>query len=133
MCRNVTAVAGTHAWKSKKKTSLPATSKPTSVPSHSSKTSSFASSSQSHASKSNVHPSKDSHAKKAISKEVQAKDEKQRLLASMLKASTQPSAKKPTIVVGGAKPSGPPNANSGPSAKPSAGKKSLFSFLNSLS
>lgn len=75
---------------------------------------------------------KDMAAKKNLSKEIQAKEEKQRLLAAMLKSSTQQTPNKPTYAVGGTKGSPQTPSKSATPAKPAPGKKSLFNFLNSL-
>lgn len=61
---------------------------------------------------------------KAIAKDIQAKDERQRLLAAMLKSSTKQPPKKVEIAA---------SPKKGPTPAPAkTPKKSLFNFLNSL-
>ena len=125
MCRHVTPVAGTSAValkQSKNRKSPAVVSNEASSSSHSSTQNNPGSSTQSSGLKS---METDRHARKAVAKGVDAKDEKQRLLAAMLKASTQQPAKKITVIAGSPKK----EAAATPAKTP---KKSLFSFLNSL-
>jgi len=129
MCRHVMPIAGTSAiaFNQTKRRNTPSAASNTASSSQASRnTHSSNASSQSSGGRS---IESDNHAKKALAKSVEAKDEKQRLLAAMLKASTkQVPAKKTTMILAGGSPKKESVAT--PNAK--TPKKSLFSFLNSL-